>query len=339
MNEPAFIIVIGASAGGIQALSRLVAQLDEQIDAAIFIVMHLGKTELGDFLAERLQKYTRIPCQLAGDNKPFEKGRIYTAPVNRHLIVKNGYTKITSGPHENRWRPSIDVLFRSAAAAYGERVIGIILTGLLDDGVAGMTAIKKSGGRCVVQDPQDAAFPDMPLSVLNSIPVDEVAPVDGMGVRLQHLMQHTVFSGHPIPEDVKAEAAIAEKTLSAVELVEELGSKTMYTCPDCGGSLWEIADNGHKRYRCHIGHAFSEQNLLMDKSQQIEGTLWTALRMIEEKHNMLVKMGRDDEEKGHERTAAAYFQRAAELDIHVNRLKQILFDVEDVEDNRNETVE
>src|SRR4051812_1420804 len=175
-EEPRFIIVAGASAGGLNALCEFVAQLQEDTDAAIFLVLHLSKVGIGTFLHNKLQQFTQLHCMLAQDNMPIKKGTVYIAPPDYHLIIKKGVMIISNGPQENRWRPSIDVLFRSAAAAYGERVIGVVLTGLLNDGSSGMAAIKKVGGSTIVQDPNEAEYPEMPLSVLSSIEVDYAVP-------------------------------------------------------------------------------------------------------------------------------------------------------------------
>src|SRR5215218_10032043 len=163
INKNSSIIVIGTSAGGINALPELFPRLPKDINAAFFIVIHVSKTGLGEFLLHRLQGYTDLTVKLARDNEEIDVGCIYVAPADYHLIVKQDVIVLGQGPAENRWRPSIDVLFRSAAAAYGARTIGVILTGLLNDGTSGMIAVKKCGGICMVQDPNEADFPDMPL--------------------------------------------------------------------------------------------------------------------------------------------------------------------------------
>src|SRR5665647_95453 len=172
MDEPKFVIIVGTSAGGLKALSEFAGQLKPGLDAAVFIVMHLSRTSISDFLMHRLQPLTDLKCEVATEGATIKKGHIYVAAPNLHLLVKKGKIILGYGPEENRWRPSIDVLFRSAAAAYSTRVIGVILTGLLDDGTTGMLAIKRSGGTCIVQNPNEAEFPDMPLSVLDNMEVN-----------------------------------------------------------------------------------------------------------------------------------------------------------------------
>ena len=179
--EPRFIVALGTSAGGLNALTELVQQLDKFIDAALFIVMHLSHESISDFLVHRLQQFTELTCKVGGTGMIVERGHIYIAPSNFHMLIKDNHVVICRGQEETRWRPSIDVLFRSAAASYGQQVIGIILTGLLNDGTAGMIVIKKSGGRCIVQDPYEAEYPSMPTAVLNAIDVDACVSLAEMG--------------------------------------------------------------------------------------------------------------------------------------------------------------
>ncbi|THU30369.1 chemotaxis protein CheB [Niastella caeni] len=208
---PFFIIVIGASAGGHDALCKLAATLPRHLHAAIFIVLHISSKGNDNFIVNQLQKYTSMHCELATEGLSIKPGHIYVASVDHHLILKAGAMHITKGPPENRWRPSIDVLFRSAAAYYTERVIGIVLTGLLDDGTAGMQAIKRCGGTCIVQEPREAAYPDMPQSVLNNAMVDFILPVAGMIEAIQYTIVNKTPVDAEVPDDIRAEAALLEK--------------------------------------------------------------------------------------------------------------------------------
>ena len=324
-QEPKFIITIGASAGGLEALCEIVAQFHEDIDASIFIVLHLSRRGIGEYLKHRLQQHTSLPCHVVTEELSIEKGHIYVAPPDFHLIVKQGLCKIGDGVEENRWRPSIDVLFRTAAAAYGERVIGLILTGLLDDGTAGMTAIKKCGGLVVVQDPNEAEYPEMPLSVLNNVSVDHSLPLAQIGYVLFNYMQRKELTDKPIPDEVLAEAEISEKVATGIEVVEKLGEQSVYGCPDCGGGLWQIEENGNRRYRCHIGHSYSELDLLIKEQENIEKTLWIALRMMEERKHLLKRLASESTNKGLLTVAKDHRTRAEELERHIGVLKGILF--------------
>lgn len=321
------IIVIGASAGGRDALCRLTATFPQDIHAAVFVVVHLAKQGIDDFLISRLQKCTSLKCELATDGLPIQKGHIYMAPANHHLILKNGSMRLTKGPAEGRWRPSIDVLFRSAAVCYSERVIGIILTGMLDDGTLGMQAIKKCGGVLIVQDPIEAEYPDMPQSVLDNTMVDYMLPVSAMNEAIQDTINNKKEEGVTIPADIKAEAAIIENTTTQIEEIDKLGTQSLYTCPDCGGNLWEIKNGESMHYRCHIGHAYSESELLKKQFESLNGTLWVALRIMEERRSLLKKISRQEQEKNFHSLAQMHTERAEELGIHIARLKDLLFNV------------
>jgi two-component system chemotaxis response regulator CheB len=315
MNEPKFIVVVGASAGG--------------MNAAVFIVMHLSKTSISDFLMIRLKPLTALPCEIATEGALIQKGHIYFASPNLHLLVKKGSISLGRGPEENRWRPSIDVLFRSAAAAYSTRTIGVVLTGLLNDGTTGMLAIQRSGGISIVQDPNEAEFPDMPLSVLNTMEVDHCISLGEMGEVISGITR-TTREEKPAPEDVIIESQIAERIVVDYDHVRQLGEKSIYACPDCGGGLWEINKGGPgqgkvDRYRCHIGHSYSERDLVIKQGETFEATLWTALRMMEERRNLLKKLEGDHAKKGLSTMAKNYKEKADEIQTHVDKLKEVLF--------------
>lgn len=321
---PALIVVIGTSAGGLNALTEMAGQFDPEIDAAIFVVMHLSKKSSSEVLAHKLQSYTSLKCKVPRNDVDIEKGNIYIAPADHHILLKDGKITLGRGPEENRWRPSIDVLFRSAAAQYNGRTVGIILTGLLHDGVAGMLSIQKAGGTCIVQDPHEAEYPDMPLAVLNSMEVDYCVRLQEIGRVLQEITQKPVTT-QEIPEEVKLEAGISEKVAIGIDVVSQLGDHSIYSCPDCGGGLWKITEENTERYRCHVGHSFSENDLNSRQSEEIETTLWVAVRMMEERRNLLRKMESDVRKKGFARMAASHGERAEELQAHIDKLKSILF--------------
>jgi len=329
MNSPKFVIVVGASAGGLNALSEFVGQLKAGMDASVFIVMHLSRTSISDFLMHRLQPVTQLKCNIAADGAIIEKDEIYIAASNCHLLVKKGSIVLGRGPEENRWRPSIDVLFRSAAAAYSTRVIGVVLTGMLDDGTTGMMAIKRSGGTCIVQDPNEAEYPDMPLSVLNNMEADYCISLADMGEVIFGITQ-TTPEEKPAPDDVIIESEIAERVVVDYDNVRKLGEKSIYACPDCGGGLWNITNDGEgqgkvDRYRCHIGHSYSEKDLVIKQSEIFESTLWTALRIMEERRNLLKKMENDHTKKGLSTMAKGYKEKADGIQVHVDKMKEILF--------------
>ena len=329
MSNPRFVIVVGASAGGMNALSEFVAQLKKGMDAAFFIVMHLSRTSISDFLKQRLQPLTELECEIATENASIQKDHIYIASPNLHLLVKKGNILLGRGPEENRWRPSIDVLFRSAAAAYSTRAIGVVLTGLLNDGTTGMLAIKRSGGTCIVQDPNEAEYPDMPLSVLDNMEVDYCITLAQMGEVISGITR-TNPEEIPAPNDVIIESQIAEKVVVDYDNVKQLGEKSIYACPDCGGGLWNIKKDGEgqgktDRYRCHIGHSYSEKDLVKKQGEVFESTLWTALRIMEERKTLLRKMEADHAKRGFSTLAKSYKEKGDGIQKHVDKMKEVLY--------------
>ena len=316
----ASIIVIGTSSGGLDALTRLIAQLPKDFAAPIFVVQHMSPDSNGEALRRALNQTGNLVCEEAKDNAVFKNGRVYVAPPDHHLMVGKGKLLVTKGARENRSRPGIDPLFRSAAVAYRSKVIGVILTGYLDDGTAGMIAIQRCGGVCVVQDPLDAAYPEMPQSVLKHVKVDHVVPIAELGALLVKLIARPARKDKPVPEDIAIEARIAERVLSDLPSVEAVGKQVPFNCPGCGGVLWQVAKGGVLRYRCHTGHAYTSSVLLAEQTAKIEETLWIALRMFEERRNLLTKMS-ERNGKGFAPSAGA---RAKEAEVHINRIRTML---------------
>lgn len=326
MKEPKHIIVIGASAGGLHAVIELMAQVTEEMDAAIFVVLHMPNSAYGDVIINRLQNNSVFFCKMAEHEEPIRSKHLYVAVPDYHLLIKNGRVMLGRGPVENRWRPSIDVLFRSAAVAYDSRVIGVILTGLLEDGASGMETIKQCGGTCIVQDPAKAEYPDMPQAVMRLVDVDYCASLQEIAIILQEKTRNGVAGHHPIPQRVQKEADIAERVAIGIEKVESLGGeRSPYSCPECSGALWEIKDGNVIRYRCHTGHMFTADDLQEAKRKELEDTFWVALRILEERRNLLSKMAEEEERKSWMKSSGNKRKRAEELEMHIQRLKDILF--------------
>jgi two-component system, chemotaxis family, protein-glutamate methylesterase/glutaminase len=326
-DDPKLIIVIGASAGGLHSVVEVCAQLNQTINAAVFIVLHLTKLSSRDVLTYRIQKNTAFTCKMAEHNDTIKQGYVYIAVPDKHLVIKKNKIILGEGPPENRWRPSIDVLFRSAAAAYDGKVVGIILTGLMQDGTSGMLAIKRCGGTCIVQDPKEAEYPDMPLSVLNAMEVDYSVPLIQMGAILEEKSRNGIYESHGIPEDIRSEAEIAERVALGIETVKAIGGDTStFTCPDCGGVLFEMMSDDITRYRCHTGHVYNQLELSKKQNEALENTLWIALRMLEERKSLLEKMSGEEKSKGWNISSVNKKERAAELNEHIERLKKFLFD-------------
>jgi two-component system chemotaxis response regulator CheB len=315
------VIVVGTSAGGLKALQLLFEQIGPDFPAPILVVQHISSDATGEVLLNSLNKHGNLVCQHAKTGMVLKAGHLYLAPSDHHLMI-DGKSKIlvTKGATENRSRPAIDPLFRSAAIAFRNRVIGILLTGYLDDGTAGLQVIQRCGGICMVQDPADADYPDMPKNALNQLAVDHVLPIAEMGGVLYRLMERKIGKNKPIPEDILIEAKIAERVLSDLPSVNALGHQVPFNCPNCGGVLWQVDTGLSLRYRCHTGHAYTAAHLLAEQTGKIEETMWVALRMFEERKNLLTTMA--NETRGASSRSAA--ERAAISDVHINRIKAIL---------------
>src|SRR6476620_5496304 len=290
IEEPKFIVVIGTSAGGVRALEELLLQLTPDINAAFFVVLHLSRKGVGEVLFQRLQQYTRLPCITAQNNFPIERGKIYLSPPDEHLLVTRGRIVAGKGAPENRWRPSINNLFRSAAASYNSRVIGIILTGLLDDGTSGMASIKRAGGLAIVQNPAEADHPDMPTSVLENVEVDYVETLSNMGTLIKEIVNNTDPKEVEVPHDIIVETQIDQRVSTRIDDIAQF-EKIEINCPDCGGGLYMTQKENPPHFRCHVGHSYTERELLIRVSEVMENTFWIWLRMMEERRTLLVKMG------------------------------------------------
>ena len=322
------IIVIGASAGGVQALRTLVEGLPAGLPAAVLIVLHIP-AEPPSWLPDILARDSSLPVAHAVNDERILPGRIYIAPSDRHLLIEKNQIKLVHGPKENLHRPSIDALFRSAARWAGSRTIGVILTGARDDGTAGMRAIKTRGGITIVQDPAEAPFPSMPMSVMQDIRVDysvtliEIAPLLG---RLSRQIAEEE-RGYPMPENIEIEARIAQQEMEADEMldsIEKLGKVSRLTCPDCHGALWEIKDDEILRFRCHVGHAYSAAALSDGQSQMLETALWSAVRALEEQILLARRIVERARKANHTRAAESFEKRAAEAEAHSSAIRQLL---------------
>jgi two-component system, chemotaxis family, protein-glutamate methylesterase/glutaminase len=325
-------IVIGASAGGVQALYKLVSALPPNLPAAVFIVLHIP-SNAPSLLPEILARDSHLIVAHAIDGERIKRGKVYVAPPDRHLLIEDSHVRLIHGPKENRHRPSSDTLFRSAARWAGSRVIGTVLTGARDDGTAGMRAIKQRGGIAIVQDPHEARFPSMPLSVLQGVRVDYSVPLDEIAPLLYKLSRQTADEEgrHPVRDEIEIESRIAEQKMGSDELlasVEKIGRISKLTCPDCNGALWEINDQDMLRYRCHVGHAFSAESLSEGQTQMLDVALWSAVRALEEQ-SVLPKRIFERARKANQAHAAKLFEkRAEEAETHGSMIRELLLSKE-----------
>ena len=314
------VVVVGASAGGFAAIKALAAELPAGFPAAVFAVLHVAPNFPARAWVASLDRLSAIRWKVGVDGERFVPGTAYVAPPDAHMLVKERTILITKGAHENRYRPGIDPLFRSAAVSHGSGVIGVVLTGMLDDGTSGLEAVARCGGVTVVQDPADAAFPQMPQSALEHVDVQHRVKLAELGALLERLVRTPVAKRRRAPDDVAIEALIAERVVSDVHAADTLGDQVPYNCPDCGGVLWQMSKPSVLRYRCHVGHAFTAASLFETQSQKIEETLWVTLRMLEERRNLADSMAKRAT-AGLSKIAQA---RSREADVHIKRIREIL---------------
>lgn len=299
------LVVMGTSAGGLDALKRVLGRLPADFPAPVLVVMHIGARD--SILPELLGKVCALPVRHARDGERLARAVVLVAPPDRHLMVARdgaiGCVRLSRGAMENYTRPAIDPLFRSAAAAYGPGVTGVVLTGYLDDGTAGLLAIKACGGRAVVQDPDEAFAPGMPASALEQVAVDHVLTLDELGDMLPELAaaplpppdKEAAMTPDPpeVPEWIQVENRYASGAGSMEELAR-IGSPSTFTCPECGGALWELGVQAgvaqRSRYRCHTGHSFTSAVLARAQDKAVEEAMWAAVRALNEQQALAQRL-------------------------------------------------
>ncbi len=301
-------VVVGASAGGVEALRRLIPRLPADFSASLFVVLHLPPGA-HSALPQILERAGRLPVHQATDGAEPRPGTIYVAAPDAHLLLHPRQMSLLRGPTENGHRPAIDPLFRSAAAAFGPRVVGMILSGALDDGTAGLLAVSRAGGITIVQSPDDALYSSMPLSAIDAVPVDVIAPVEELADRLVEVAHRPIPAVPDVP--VSANDDYTERALEGRGALEMEGRPSRFTCPDCGGSLWESVHETETKFRCRVGHAWTTAALLDQQAATLEQALWTALRVLAERADLARRMR--DEAEANQRPHAV---RLLDLQLH-----------------------
>ena len=325
------LIVMGASVGGVSALSTIFAALPANFPAAILAVMHVGARN--SVLPEILGKTSALPVRFAEEREPVRAGRILLAPPDRHMLVANlagqAMVELTRGPKENHTRPAIDPLFRSAAAAFGPKVVGVILSGYLDDGTAGLQAIKACGGRALVQEPQDAVAPSMPQSAIDHAEVDWRLPSAEIGPALLALASGTPAAASgtqslpPPPLWVAVENRFA-RGVGDMEQLEKIATPSTFTCPECQGTLWELHGREPQRFRCHTGHSFTARMLGELQHEKAEDAIWAAVRALQEKEKLYLNLAAKAQAWLHPGTASEYAAKARQAGEQADMLKRAL---------------
>ena len=315
-------VVIGASAGGLTALSQLVSGIPAQFPGAIFVVLHIAPYAVSR-LPQILQRVSQLPVMHAEHEAPIHAGHIYIAPPDQHLLVRQDRVELSRGPRENRFRPAIDPLFRSAARAYGPRVIGVVLSGALYDGSAGLVAVKNRGGLAIVQDPDEATVDAMPRSALRMTEVDHIAPAAEIGPLLNRLVSEPAPEGVTMadPEETHLTGVIAE-VIRHQGQDDRPDALTIYTCPDCGGSLFQDGEAGG--FRCHVGHAYGPDVLLDLKGEEVESTLWACVRMLTEKATLTRQLATRTRERRSPLLASRIDEQAVADERYVQVIRELL---------------
>lgn len=323
------VVVVGFSAGGVEALARLVAELPADLPAALLVAHHFP-AESVSALPNILRRVGRLPAAHPVDGQQIEPGRIYVARPDQHLLVKGDRLRLTRGPRENRHRPSVDALFRTAGRSWGPRAIGVLLSGSLDDGTAGLFVLKSCGGTAVVQDPAEALYPGMPENAIRQVGAHHVVPISAMApllVRLVHEpIEPTMKHQYPTPGPEPATPDPAEFGSAALEDDSLTGPPSALTCPDCGGALWERQNGEVVRYRCHVGHAYTAEGLVAVQNEGLEGALWSALRALQEKAELSRRMGARSRQRGLLRSASQFEAAAAEAEEGSRAIRHLLLD-------------
>jgi two-component system chemotaxis response regulator CheB len=319
------IVVIGASAGGVEALTTIVRDLPETLAAPVCVVLHVPP-DTPSLLPTILSRRASLDVVAATDGAKLKARTIYVAPPDRHLVVEDGFIRLARGPRENRHRPAIDVTFRSAALAYGAGVIGVVLTGSLDDGTAGLQAIKQRGGIAIVQDPEDAIYPSMPRSAIEHVEPDTIAPLSGIADAIVAAVSDKAPADRKSPHDAELgmEKRIAAMDSDAMAADERPGTPSAYSCPDCGGVLWEISHEGYARYRCRVGHALSPEWLLGAQNDKVEEALWTALKTLDERSRLSRRLSIAERERGHDWMAHRFEEQEADARKRADVIRRFL---------------
>jgi two-component system chemotaxis response regulator CheB len=306
--RPRDVVVVGASAGGVEALRTMVAGLPEDLPAAVLVVLHLpaGGTSA---LPAILSRACPLPVVSGCNGEPLRTGHVYVARPDHHLLMVDGHVALSHGPTENGHRPAVDALFRSAVISHGPAVTGVLLSGVLDDGVAGLAAIAGVGGTVIVQEPADALYPGMPNHALRLLTPDHVVRAAEIGALLGKITATTVELSAAPGASLRWENDIARGGASR-EGAEDVNTPSGFSCPDCDGALADI-EHG-RRYRCRVGHAWTAEALLAAQGSAFERALWTALRSLEEKTALSRRMAAHARDRGNTAIAERYDRQAQE---------------------------
>lgn len=302
----------------------LVAHLPGDFAVPVLIVQHLSR-ESPSMLPQLLTNAGPLPAKHAEDGELPRSGRIYIAPPDLHMVMQDHHLHLRRGPRENNTRPAVDPLFRSAAVAHGAGTIGVILSGTLYDGTAGLQAIKAHGGVAIVQDPDEALFESMPRNALRRVAIDHCLPVKAIAERLVALAR--LKATHPAPrmsESDELEIRIAEGAPDSHAMLARIARPSPYSCPECHGTLWELRNPESLRFRCRVGHAYTAESLISLQDQEVEGSLWSAVRALEERAALARRMLERADQHGFATLKERFEERREESEHHAGVLRRLL---------------
>jgi two-component system chemotaxis response regulator CheB len=320
------LIVIGGSAGALEPLKAIVELLPPSLDASVLIVMHTRARADGG-LPDVLQHATEMPVRFARNGDAIAHGHIYVAPPDWHLLVTTSGLQVVQGPRENGFRPAIDPLFRTAARAFGPRVIGVILSGALSDGTYGLSVIKARGGSAIVQDPDDATIPHLPRSAIASVDVDSVAPASEIPAIIERLAREPAREGDNAmapPHALEPQLPSEDTSVSRTE--KAFGPPSSLTCPDCGGALWEVGDDRTVRYQCHVGHQYAPDVLEIEHRNSVDRALWSAVRVLEEHAELKARMAQRSASEGLTVVTSGFERDAQDAHAEARLIRSVLLD-------------
>ncbi len=325
------VVVMGASSGGVEALIEIASGLPGDLPAAVFVVVHFPEGA-PSVLPSILGRAGPLEAVHPEDGEPVRAGTIYVARPGFHLLVENvggplGRVRLGRGPKENHHRPAVDPLFRSAAIAYGPRVVGVVLTGARDDGTAGLAAVKRRGGVAVVQEPEDALFASMPEHAIEFVDVDHRVPLGKIAPLLERLCREPAGERgayEEVPEEMEFESKVAGLGPEVINSGEHPGELSGFTCPECTGPLYEIKEDKFVRFRCRVGHAFTAEGVLDEKSEELESALYMALNNLEESAEMSDRLAARSRHLGHMHATARFEGRAREARQHAATIRDVL---------------
>ncbi|MDB4900579.1 MAG: CheB methylesterase [Gemmatimonadetes bacterium] len=333
MSSSHDVVVIGGSAGAIEALRQILRTLPAELPARLFVTVHIPAS-VTSALPAVLARAGPLPARHPADGESTTPSMLYVAPPDHHLVVKRGAVRVVRGPRENGHRPAVDPLFRSAAAVYGPRVLAVVLSGNLDDGSAGARAVAAAGGTVLVQDPAEAVYSGMPSNALTSVPDALVLPLPALAERIvalvgergeEEMIDHDAASrGSARGDDPRLDPV--ELDVEASEAFTRLGRSSGLTCPECHGGIFEVAGEevGIPQYRCRVGHAFSAETLFAEQRASLESALWTALRALEESAELARRMSARARGRARERTAGILDRDARAYDQHASVIRDVL---------------